>query len=254
MAKCKLCLKERKLRNSHIIPEFMYSRIYDKNPKRYYEIKVEGKSTRSRIEQKGKREYLLCGSCEGKLSKYEKYMGEVWYGKGKNGTASLVKSSLIEDCRLFVYECAGLKYNLIKLFLDSLLWRLLISEKIKTPKYSEEVMEKLRLAIYNETPLDENEFPCLMRIVLSAPKKILKGFILSPIERKSEGSVILSVLIDGLEYNFYISGEFPDDEVDLFLKKNGELKIIGMLIHDIPDLIKMLDDSMSHLTDRLGKG
>ena len=83
MAICKLCLNDRPLRRSHIIPEFMYSGIYDNDPKRFYEIRIDDDEAKSRIQQKGQLEYLLCGECETKLSLYEKYADENIYGKNQ---------------------------------------------------------------------------------------------------------------------------------------------------------------------------
>ena len=220
----------------------MYSGIYDKDPKRFYEIKIEDEEAKSRIEQKGKREYLLCGECESKLSKYEKYADENLYGKNQNGKAVLVNQSMTTDGRTFLYEFEGFEYKAMKLFLDSLLWRLIISQTIFTPDYSSELKEKLRLSIYNENPLSEDENPCLIQSLMTAPGKILEGFILSPIEKKRENRIMLSILIDGFEYNFYISDELPQDEINPFLQKNGDLKIVGRLIYDMPELIEVVKD------------
>ena len=231
----------------------MYSGIYDQDPKRFYEIKIEDEEAKSRIEQKGKREYLLCGECESKLSKYEKYADENLYGKNQNGKAVLTNQPMTTDGRTFLYEFEGFEYKAMKLFLDSLLWRLLISQTITTPDYSPELKEKLRLSIYNENPLNEDENPCLIQSVMTAPRKILKGFILSPIEKKHENRIILSILIDGFEYNFYISDELPQDEINPFLQTNGDLKIVGRLIYDMPELIEIVKERMDHLKERLNK-
>lgn len=240
MAECKLCLKDRKLRRSHIIPEFMYSGIYDRNPKRFYEIKIVDEEAKSRIEQKGQIEYLLCGECESKLSKYEKYADENLYGKNQNGKAVLINQSMTDDERVFLYEFENFDFKSMKLFLDSVLWRLLVSQTISTPDYGDEIKEKLRVSIYYETPLDIQEFPCLIQSIMTAPGKILKGFILSPIEKKHGNRVILSILINGFEYNFYMSDELPNDEINPFLQQNGDLKILGRLIYDMPELIDIV--------------
>lgn len=253
MPECKLCLRERDLKRSHIIPEFMYSGIYDKDPKRFYEIKIEDEEAKSRIEQKGKREFLLCGECESKLSKYEKYADENLYGKNKNGEATLVNRSMSPDGRVFLYEFEGFDYASMKLFLDSLIWRLMVSQTICTPSYDPCLKEKLRQSLFNETPLEEDEFPCLIHSIMTAPGKILKGFILSPIEKKHGERTILSVLIDGFEYNFYVSEELPNDEINPFLQRNGELKVIGRLIYDMPELIEIVKERMDHLRERLGR-
>jgi len=68
---CRLCLKPSILRNSHILPEFLYSEVYDE---KHRGIAVS--QERDTVFQKELREYLLCQSCETKLSRYEKYAKE----------------------------------------------------------------------------------------------------------------------------------------------------------------------------------
>jgi len=68
---CNLCRQEKELRYSHILPEFMYQNLYDHAPKRFYALTVnldKAEGSKRRIEQKGIREYLLCGECEVLLS------------------------------------------------------------------------------------------------------------------------------------------------------------------------------------------
>ncbi|MEQ9169033.1 MAG: hypothetical protein RLO12_22435 [Fulvivirga sp.] len=251
MAECKLCLKGRELRSSHIIPEFMYTAIYDADPQRYYEIRMVNDEAKSRIEQKGKREKLLCQECESKLSVYEKYADENLYGKNINSEINLINQSMTEDGKIFLYEFENCHYGKMKLFLDSLLWRLIVSNSFWTPKYDDTITEKLRLSILNETPLDECEFPCLIQSIMTGPGKILKGFILSPLDRTSVERQILSVLIDGIDFNFIVSGAAPIDQINPYLNKRGELKIVGRLIYDMPELIQQIKKQMDHLKDRL---
>jgi hypothetical protein len=229
----------------------MYSGIYDKNPKRFYEIRIDDNEAKSRIQQKGQRENLLCGECESKLSLYEKYADENLYGKNQQGEARLINQSMDRERKVFLYEFEAFDYDRMKLFLDSLLWRLLVSETIYTPDYGEEIKEQLRNSIYTETPLDPAEFPCLVHSIMTAPGKMLKGFILSPLERKYQNRTILSVLIDGFEFNFYMTDNLPEDEIIPFLQRNGELKVLGRLIYDMPELVEIVKQRMDHLRERL---
>jgi hypothetical protein len=248
---CKLCLQEKKLRNSHILPEFMYSGIYDKNPKRFYEVKYVNNKPFSRIEQKGKREYLLCADCEVKLSKYERYADETLNGKNRNNKTFLVNISQTVNKKNFLYEFEKFDYKSMKIFLDSLLWRLIISKSFATPEYGYELVEKLRLSILNEVPLDENEFPCLINSILSEPGKQLRGFIISPVKRKYENGEILSVFIDGFEYNFFMDYKPSNDGINPVLQKNGDLKIFGILLSERPDLIEFIKDKMDYLEKKI---
>lgn len=68
MSICKLCLEKRALRNSHIIPEFLYSPLY--NEKRYM-MGINGLGNRGwRPLQKGITEKLFCDACEQHFNKH----------------------------------------------------------------------------------------------------------------------------------------------------------------------------------------
>src|SRR5436190_2368333 len=81
---CRLCLQfVPKLRNSHIIPEFFYKLIYD--AKHQFNVFSDTDSPPGRLEQKGLREYLLCGDCEQKLGRWEKYVKELLFDEAPQG-------------------------------------------------------------------------------------------------------------------------------------------------------------------------
>ena len=77
--KCALCNEDKKLSNSHIIPEFIYahSGIYD--DKHRYNVLSSDAEQSNKFEQKGVREKLLCKDCEAKLSDYETYAKTILY-------------------------------------------------------------------------------------------------------------------------------------------------------------------------------
>jgi len=112
---CALCLQESKLCRSHIIPEFLYTKLYDDK----HRIAILGKEfDRTQYEQKGLRENLLCESCESILSKYEKYVGRLLDGK--------VGIRKRQTPRLYTIE--EVDYAKFRLFGLSLLWRASVAE------------------------------------------------------------------------------------------------------------------------------
>lgn len=77
MAICKLCGNDRELRNSHIIPEFLYAKLYN-NKHQLLGIHGRGKHG-SQFLQKGIREYLFCEKCERHFNEYcEKPFKKQW--------------------------------------------------------------------------------------------------------------------------------------------------------------------------------
>ncbi len=230
MPECKLCLKDSVLKNSHIIPEFMYQNLYDANPKRFYALNVNLDNTeksRIKIEQKGIRECLLCGNCEGLLSKYEKYAAETIYAKNKKNKAKIVKSIRTDDLQYSTHEFKGFSYKDFKIFLLSILWRMIISKSFATPYVDIGLVEKLRNAILEETPLKYDDLGCFLKLIKYLNGKTAKGINLQPFLRKGENSIVLDTFIDGFLYSFYLnSGEIEEDEKAFFLKENGTMKIL----------------------------
>lgn len=231
---CELCCKEKELRHSHILPEFMYQNLYDTSPKRFYTLNVDldnSDNSKRKIEQKGIREYLLCGDCEVQLSKYENYAAETIYAKNLGNKATIKKANETPDQQYFTYEYEGFSYSDFKLFLLSLLWRVIVSKSFNTPEVDEKIIEQLRLAVHNQDPLDFDDFGCLLQVIKYKKGQIAGGFILDPFLTKNDNSPILNILIDGFMYSFYLnSKQLPTDKKDFFLKKDGTMVILGRVL------------------------
>lgn len=240
---CKLCLKEKVLRNSHILPEFMYQNLYNSDIRRFYSFAVNlevKEKSKSRIEQKGIREYLLCQSCETQLSRYENYASETIYGKNLNNKTYIVKASETIDLKYFAYDYAGFEFTKFRLFLLSILWRLIISKTFKTPKIDGEIIEKLRLAIHQENPLEYDEFGCLLQVIKYKKGQLAKGFILEPFLTSSDETDILNILIDGFMYSFYLNKIQIEKERNFFLKEDGTMTILGRILFEDKTLFEKL--------------
>jgi len=240
---CALCLEKKELRNSHIIPEFMYVNIYDKDPKRFYSLSIKEEnieSGKSRIEQKGIREYLLCDACEGKFSKYEKYADETIFGKNNNGKAIITNSYETPNQRFFLHDCVGFNYPNFKLFLLSLIWRLGLSKKFAL-SIEDNILEDLRNTLLNDNPLNYNDYPCFVQSILYEKKKKVGGFILNPyVTNLSQDIKIVNILIDGFMYSFHMGKNCTAKADEYFLREDGTMKIIGRIVFDDDGLMKML--------------
>ncbi len=239
---CKLCELQRQLRRSHILPEFMYQNLYDENPRRFHSLNVDlddiSKSS-NKIEQKGIREFLLCDQCEGLISKYEKYAAETIYAKNNGNKAYIVNASKTDKGQYTLYDYAGFSYKDFKLFLLSILWRMLISEKFTEIKGEEEILERLRVAILNEDPLLYDDFGCLLQVIRYNEQQLASKFILSPYLTKDADSLVINQLVDGFMYSFYFnSKQLPIGKKDFFLKEDGTMKIVGRIIFNDPFLLE----------------
>jgi len=165
------------------------------------------------------------------LSKYENYAAETIYAKNLGNKATIKKANETPDQQYFTYEYEGFSYSDFKLFLLSLLWRVIVSKSFNTPEVDEKIVEELRLAVRNQDPLDFDDFGCLLQVIKYKKEQIAGGFILNPFLTKNENSPILNILIDGFMYSFYlISKQLPSDKKDFFLKKDGTMVILGRVL------------------------
>ncbi|AHF94146.1 hypothetical protein OPIT5_06415 [Opitutaceae bacterium TAV5] len=116
MTICHLCLNEAHLCRSHIIPEFLYSSLYDKDHRfiELSEIAEGGKLTKP---QKGHREKLLCERCESRINQFEKHARRLFVDP---------LPPCMEGSQRFRAH-PRLDYTLSKLFFLSILWRASVS-------------------------------------------------------------------------------------------------------------------------------
>jgi hypothetical protein len=107
-----LCLAQRDLCKSHIIPEFAYKPLYDEDHKMIAfqpsEVDQPWK------EQKGFRDRLLCLECEAFLNKsYEDPFNQFWFTRRTLDGRPDQEAALLH----------GIPYGTFKLFHLSVLWR-----------------------------------------------------------------------------------------------------------------------------------
>ena len=108
--RCALCLHERELRLSHILPEFLYQDCYDSKHRFITVPTYEGSVPAT--EQKGYREYLLCHDCEQQFGEYER------------ATSELLRRVQAEKCPPSNFiRISDWNYHKFKMFALSILWR-----------------------------------------------------------------------------------------------------------------------------------
>ncbi len=157
IGECKLCNQVSILCRSHILPEFLWKGVYwsGSSSRRLHKLQVTpGATPQGTYEQKAPTEHLLCGDCEQKLGRWEKYVKE----------NLLDKFPANPDDQLI----APLDSNKLFLFQLSLLWRCSIT-----------TISDLRLGIAERTIasmrdalLNENYRAC--QIHFNAGRPILK--------------------------------------------------------------------------------
>lgn len=213
MPTCRLCKRESALRNSHIVPEFLYGDLYnDKNQM----MGVNGQGNRGwRVVQKGLRETLLCETCEQHFNEYfEKPFRTLW-----------IERRLLPD----PWDTAGVRlvqveYAPFKLFHLSVLFRAGVSS---LPTYQavslgphEEVIRKLLLA---RSPGDPWQYPIFGYAVIHPSTKRLIQMVSQAQRSKIGGRRCYGMMYGGAEWWIGVSSDRNKELMDAALRPNGQM-------------------------------
>lgn len=152
MSVCRLCAGPGPLRNSHIISELLYKSMYDE---KHRMVGVNASTDRDPdLLQKGLREPMLCGGCEGRLQKNEVYAARV--------LQDLPDLSAHQPGD--VVTIPGVDYRRFKLFEISLLWRMGVASMptFGTVQLGPRHEKALRERILADDPGEPWEYGCLL--------------------------------------------------------------------------------------------
>jgi hypothetical protein len=219
---CKLCHQEAELRNSHIIPEFLYANLYDEKGRYHIVSNVHGKLKKP--EQKGLREHLLCGACEGKFSRWETYAANVLYHKNKTRSQKIDGTIVVDS----------LDYTQFKLFLLSLIWRAGISSLMvfrETTLGPHE--DKLRAMLLAGDPGPRDMYGCLV-FAITIDGYPLDQTIYGPQPCWLGNHRCYRLMVGSLLFIYFISSHPPEDIIiQSFLSEQGRLHIPIKKLEDV---------------------
>ena len=213
---CALCLKDTKLCESHIYPEFLYDKVYDENHSFF--VMSSASDSFPKRQRKGVYEELLCKNCEEHINNFEDYAAKVLFGGVRKTIQQLPNKLLV----------SGLQYDKFKLFQMSILWRTGASKRsefrnIKLGPHQ----EILRQMLLNDNPGEPYEYGCLMTFIPGV-KDLMERMVfpLESLNRKIRGYRMYRGIFGGLFWAFIVSShndKFPFKEV--FIEKQGVLSI-----------------------------
>jgi len=237
---CKLCLKEKELRKSHIVPLFMQKDYFDSAQGHFLQHSEVGKlvdnalngsvenlKEKKLVQRKVDDIYdlnILCGTCEQIIGDYETYAA---------GSHFL---DLSIECEYFKKEdktltISGLDYAKYKLFYLSILWRMSITTQpaFQYVDLGKKYNEVLRKMIFYGNPKKYYHFP-----ILSSHFFNDKGFphklYLSPIQYDSKQYSMVHLLLNGYVHNFIVSDTIPKSKFNpsFLIRQNGCITIREM--------------------------
>ncbi len=213
LGRCRLCEAEGDLRHSHIFPEFLYEHLYDE---KHRSVGVKPyRGAKQDILQKGLREYLLCGSCENHLSKYERYGAKILRGLPDVSSEKLGAMVVVRN----------VDYCKFKLFEMSLLWRAGIAEQ---PSFADVRLGPhescLRKMLLGSDPGKPWEYPCVL-IRFPSPGTI-DQILTFPRPFRFLGHYAYLVILWGMIWMFFVSSHsYKIKEQGSFLSEAGDLPL-----------------------------
>ena len=222
---CRLCLEQNPLQESHIIPEFFYKRLYD-SKHRFLIISTDSDRKNSQ-KQKGLRERLLCFDCEQKLSVFENYGKRILLdGRRK-----------IDFVSTGTMKISPVDYRLARLFADSMLWRMSVSQNQFFSGFSLGVHEeKFRSSIRDQNALPHNSFPCRIEAHFEAGR-FLRDYIAQPEIVNGNGEDLAQFTVAGFHF-VYILRRIEIEAKSAFLNESGCLFIDRVDIKSRPLLYR----------------
>lgn len=215
-SRCALCRKVASLRNSHVMPEFLYDSVYDEHH-RFLQVSTDH-SERTISRPKGLYERLLCGACESRLEVWETYAARVL----KGGVELEFKN---ED---WGFTVRGVEYAPFKLFGMSLLWRAAASRR---PEFEGVQLgpheEKLRRMIDASDPGRPYEYGFSIVFAPEPKARELFGHVISPPQPARYRAHHVYRFMLGLTFwLFLVSNHMHEvDETIFSLSADGTLRV-----------------------------
>ena len=193
---CRLCGSKEPLRDSHILPEFLYRPTYGPS---HTAMLLDPHRGRRGKRQKGFSERLLCDRCEQKVNRWDAYFARVWL----HDQDSLRPNSLPGP----TVRIVGLDYDLFKLFHLSIVWRAGVSSLRAFANVSLGGQEpKLRQRLLDEDPGARSDYP-FVGVALRDPADggFQDKFVKTPDATRFEGHHVYVFLFGGVLWHYYVS-------------------------------------------------
>lgn len=223
MPNCALCLQDRGLQRSHVIPEFMYTPMYD--DKHRFQVISTTNPAREHSEQKGLREKLLCNDCESQLSVHERYVSQVLSG------AISVQATHRGD----LVSIEGLNYKHFRLFGLSVLWRAGVSRhaffgQVRLGPHE----ETLRKLIEQNAPGLPSQYGFFLAPIVHNDRNV-RDLMVQPTNARLGGHYCYRFVFGGLVWVFVVSSHSPPQVFrDAFINPEGKMLMLRTELPDLP--------------------
>lgn len=213
MLRCRLCHKNRDLRNSHIVPKFPYKKIL--NAKRQI-MGINGQGGRGwKPVQDGAKEYLFCECCEQHFNKYfEIPFRSFWVD------SLPLPDPWIDDCERWI----AADYESFKLFHLSILYRAGVST---LPMFSHVNLgpyeEIIRLLLLNRDPGGYSQYPVAGYAIVHHTTRRLVQMVSQPQCFTVGGRRCYGIIYGGVEWWICVASDRNHEFEKFALQRNGKM-------------------------------
>lgn len=231
---CKLCSRERKLCQSHVVPESAYGPLYDRKH-RFFE--VANTQEKLRPLQKGLRERLLCEDCEQHLNKYDRYFADVWYQDGVAPKNALQELITIE----------GLDYHHFKLFHMSVLWRAGVASRDEFSQVQLGEHERiLRNLILNDEPGSEREYPFFGLLLVFPPgNRVCQSLVAQPVCAKLFNVPGFHFIFGGCVWHYTLTSSLDFRQFPFAFMPKGALHLLRVEIDQYDPVMEIFKQRLN---------
>lgn len=225
--RCALCGEAAALRDSHIIPEFMFKPLFGEDYHRYH---VLSDHVRNRYAQKGVREKLLCEGCEQRFSVHERYVSRLMFG-------DLAPPSQ-PDGSTIIFR--GVDYKPLRLFQLSILWRAGVS-KLDFFRYvslGSAHEARLRDWLLRDDPGEPWQYGCMM-LALFHEGDVVRDLIDQPIRRRVQGLTCYRFIFGGLAWLYFVGSHRSLQGLETAsLDPSGTLRLFKKNLAEVKDILQ----------------
>lgn len=221
-ANCRLCLRQAPLAKSHVIPEFIFSGMYDRKH-RFLEVADVNAGTIA-LGQKGFRERLFCLECEQRFNRHERHARRLF----KDDLPPPVQPEFGR------HRIANVNPQSLRFFLLSVLWRAGVSS---LPVFKHIDLgpheEKLRSILLTDDAPATNGYPCVVLPLLFEGKHF-KDFIVEPTPARIVGHKCYRFVFGGFVFLFYVSSHMlPPAFQKTTLPQSGPFDLYAKELRDM---------------------
>lgn len=215
-SRCALCHQPAILQKSHIIPDFLYTALYDEKH-RFLQVSTNP-SIKTLERPTGLYERLFCKSCEGCLGEWESYAARVLHGG--------IELNVQNETGGFSFD--GLDYSKFKLFGMSLLFRAGVSTR---GEFSAVQLgpheEKLRQLLFDKNPGRYWQYGYSIVFAPTAEAQMIWRQVISPPQEARYGAHHAYLfLLGAMGWAFLVSNHMRQaDECIFSLLEDGRLRI-----------------------------